>query len=453
MLYRLIPRTLAVLAAAALAACGGGGGGGSVPGGGGGGGTPTSSTATIAANKNAPATGVFATIQGGISAAVTVPATNSGSGTLTGTLTATPPTGVPVVSSTIRAPRSIGGTLTPIAYVSVSSPVALVFSLTPGVSITVPSGTSGYGYLGYYSASTGWTAVAGATTLVNGQYTFSPLDASYTISPGVTAVFAVFTSPTLVAVNPPGNNDGTNCAAYQQGTLEHRRAPRITASGAALIVPNQLYVTTRGSQRVAESVTGTARAVRSLPLGAENGLVHQAITLPAGADATRVAAQLRATAGVVDVQPVHRRFLTADSVANDTLLNNDDQWYLYKTNVDPGRGRSRTVPASRSPSSTPAWTRRTPTSCRSSTRRKASSVGSSPPPLKTRTATARTSRVSSPPRPTTGTVTRAPAGTCTCSPTRSSPTRPAPATARGPTRPTRRRRFATPSRTAPRSSA
>ncbi len=337
MLHRLIPRSLAVFAAAAvLAACGGGGGGGAVPGGGGGGGLPASSTISIAANSSAPASGSFATILGGFSATVTVPATTSGSGQITATLTTTPPSGVPAVQSAARRPKNIGGSLTPLAYFTVASAATLSFNLTPGASVTVPSGTSGYGYLGFYDPTNGWTAVAGATTLVSGQYVFSPLDSNYTIVPGTTGTFAVFTSPTLVAVNPPGNDDGTSCDAYQQGTAGHRRAPRVAVSAAASVVPNQLYVTTRSSQRTPDSVRSLTGAIRSLPLGGENGLVHQAITLPAGADATRVAAQLRATAGVVDVQPVHRRFLEGDSAANDTLLNNDDQWYLYITNVDPG---------------------------------------------------------------------------------------------------------------------
>ncbi len=341
MMKRLLPRTLAVLAAAVLAACGGGGGGGAVPGGGGGGGgggSLNSSSVVITASPSGPASGAFPNAVGGVTASVTVPATSSGSGQLTGTLTLSPPTGVPTVQSVTRRPQNIGGTLTPVAYITVASNTALKFDLTPGVTVTVPPSTTlsgAYGYLALFDPSTSsWTAVAGATTLVGGQYVFSPLDAAYTVTPGASATFAVFSSGSLVAVTPPGNTDPTTCLAYAETAAGFRRAPRPT--GASSVVPDRLYVTLHGGQRAAQSVGAAVRALRSVPLGAEGDLVHEAITLPPGSDAARATAQLRAAAGVVDVQPVHRRYISADAAANDPLLDNDNQWYLSITHVDPG---------------------------------------------------------------------------------------------------------------------
>ncbi len=47
----------------------------------------------------------------------------------------------------------------------------------------------------------------------------------------------------------------------------------------------------------------------------------------------------RGAAAQRDVSPCvdrHYRTLAADGVANDQYLDNVDQWYLYKTNVDRG---------------------------------------------------------------------------------------------------------------------
>jgi subtilisin family serine protease len=56
------------------------------------------------------------------------------------------------------------------------------------------------------------------------------------------------------------------------------------------------------------------------------------VTLPPGSDLNKAAVSLRATAGVVDVQPVHYRGLA--DLANDPLLDTVDQWYTYITGVD-----------------------------------------------------------------------------------------------------------------------
>jgi Subtilase family len=319
------------LAATLLAACGGGGGSSATPptqGSGGG-----SSTATLAVTSSGPVTGSFSSPVGGVTASVTMPATNGGSATLTATLTTTPPSGIPTVSDVKRRPATIGGTLTPIAYVTVSSSASVTFSFTPGVVVTPGAAVPAYGYLAAYDPTKGWIAAAGATTLVNSAFTFAPLNALYTIAPGTNYVLAVFASPALVAVTPPGNTDPVTCSAYAVQAGSTRRLPRSAAMQPATVA-DRLYVTRRADDRVASAVRGVA--LRTVSLGGENGLIHEAITIPAGTDAAKVAAQLRSTAGVVDVAPVHRRFLEGDGAANDPLLDNDHQWYLTITNVDPG---------------------------------------------------------------------------------------------------------------------
>jgi Subtilase family len=325
-----------VVAATLLSACGGGGGSSATPPtGGGGGGTAATSTKTLAVNANGPATASFDTITGGVGGSVTMPATTAGSATLTATLSATAPSGVPAVSDSARRPATIGGALTPIAYITVSSSASVTFKFTPGAVATTPVSVP-YGYLAAYDPTNGWVATGGATTKVGTSYTFAPLGASYTVAPGANYVLAVFGAATLVAVTPPGNTDPTlTCSAYAVQASGLGRLPQSPATQAA-VVSNRLYVTRHGDDRTASSVRSSVSALHTVALGGENGLVHEAITLPAGTDATTAASQLRTVSGVVDVAPVHRRFISADAAANDPLLDTTRQWYLSITNVDPG---------------------------------------------------------------------------------------------------------------------
>jgi hypothetical protein len=207
--------------------------------------------------------------------------------------------------------------------------------LTPGVVATPGGSVLTYGYLGVYDPTKGWIATAGATTLVGSSFTFAPIGASYTVAPGTNYVLAVFTSATLVAVTPPGNSDPVTCSAYAVQANGFGRLPRSSAAQAA-VVSNRLYVTRRADDRTASSMRSSVAALRSVSLGGENGVVHEAITLPPGADATTAAAQLRSVSGVTDVAPVHRRFISSDAAANDPLLDTSRQWYLTITKVDPG---------------------------------------------------------------------------------------------------------------------
>jgi hypothetical protein len=326
---RLLTTVSALLAAALLAACGGGGGGG--------GGTTTppvisGSTKSVAVNGSGPVTASFDTLASGITASVTLPATTGGSATLTATLTATPPSGLPAVSDALRRPKNVGGTLTPLAYISVSSNATVGFTESPGVVFTPSGSVPAYAYLAGYDSTTGWVAVAGATTLVNGTFTFSPIGSVYNVT-SAPSYLAVFATASLESVIPPGNTDPLTCSAYAVSAQGQRRAPRANAQLAA-VSPNRLCVTRQDDSRTTAAVRSAVNTERILALGGEHGLVHEGITLAPGTDIAKAAAQLRATSGVVSVDAVHRRYLAADSAANDPLLDTTDQWYLYTTNVE-----------------------------------------------------------------------------------------------------------------------
>lgn len=293
---------------------------------------PSSSTKNAGVSGSAPASAItFDAIGNGIGATFTLPATvdstgtqPGGSATMSATLATTPPNGVPALN--------ISGS-TPIAYVTVSASATIYFGKTPTVSLRPAGSVPAYGYLAMYS-SNNWVAAAGATTLVNNRYTMASTDVLFPIVPGTPMTFAVFGTSALVStLAPPGNADA--CFSVAEIVTGVGRLPkRVTRPASAYIVSNRLYVTRQADTRTASAVH--TLSTRTVSLGGSNGLIHEAITLPAGMDAKTATAQLRATAGVVDVQPIHRRFLSGDAEANDSWLDNDHEWYLYKTNVDTG---------------------------------------------------------------------------------------------------------------------
>lgn len=189
--------------ALSLAACGGGGGGGggALPtGGGGGGATPTptasptlppSSTQTAPLGSS-PTSFSLGKISSGASAQVTMPAI-SGSASATLTLMGAVPAGVPVpsvqrVHKMLRR-DSLGGTVTPIAYIEFSLSASATISQSPTLTLTFPAGTlSGYAYAALYDpaqASAGWNVLAGPMGPLGTSAT-SVTFAAGTISPPVT---------------------------------------------------------------------------------------------------------------------------------------------------------------------------------------------------------------------------------------------------------------------------
>lgn len=135
----------------------------------------------------------------------------------------------------------------------------------------------------------------------------------------------------------PASTGTTACLSVMSARTAAGR--RLAALGAQpSTVPNRLYVSYRPSAG-ARATQSTDRALgieRSLDLaGTDGGVSHRVVTLAPGVDASTAAAALRQTAGVTAVEPVHYRYIT-QAVANDPLLDNVDQWYLFKTNVDNG---------------------------------------------------------------------------------------------------------------------
>ena len=137
-------------------------------------------------------------------------------------------------------------------------------------------------------------------------------------------------NPVVVNTPTPSPTGTPTCSSVAQTAGTHR-APR--AAGG--VVPNRLVVSYRSAAlRSTEGIDRSVSAVSALQVGSHGGVVERALTLATGSDAAKAAATLRATAGVVDVQPVHYRSLASDSFADDPLLDNDDQWYTYITGVD-----------------------------------------------------------------------------------------------------------------------
>lgn len=336
MIHRLVGRPLLFSVALALAACGGGGGGGSIPGGGGGGGatpTPTpvpgGATQSFTASSANPTTVNFAALSNGTAATVIVPIANS-SGSGTATLSVTPPSGVPAVSSSARVTQSIGGAITPLAYVTVSANSSLTFGQTPAVTLTTPSTGSTYAYIALYANNT-WTAVAGPGTLVGGKYIINPTDDNYNIAAGSVVVFAVFGSASLISVNPPNSPVADTCPpSYKRAVNGHRLAQQ----GFSQVVSNRLYVSYTGGTN-SQTLARAVGAIRNIDLTPTKGVSHTVVTLAPGMNHDQAAATLRAQSGVVSVASIHTRSTLGDAAANDPGLNNDNQWYLYRTNADP----------------------------------------------------------------------------------------------------------------------
>jgi hypothetical protein len=142
-------------------------------------------------------------------------------------------------------------------------------------------------------------------------------------------------SPATPATPVPTATPSTDtCLSAARGNAASGRGAA-PAAVSSWIVPDRFYVTSRASaatrtaQRL-DRVTGVASVVE---LGAAGDVTNRVVSVEPGADPAVVAATLRSQPDVVDVAPVHRRRV-AD--ANDPRLNNVDQWYLYKTNTDPG---------------------------------------------------------------------------------------------------------------------
>jgi len=354
-----------------LAGCGGGGGGGSstlppgaaptpspaptaTP-------LPGSSTASIAVSAGSPASATFGPVTGGFSGTVTLPAA-SASSTLTATFlpgTSAPP-GSPAIQNLRRRPANIGAqNIQAIAFITVTPSVTVSFPKTPDFTFTAPFAVAQLGAFAYVAefdptqSAKGWTTIEGPAAASGNTLTFTGTLPALTLQAGNTYEFLLFSvasalptpspsaTPTATATATPSPaptatppvSQGTSCAAT--AAIARRPAARARSGD---VVPNRLFVTYRSSagSRGVQSAERSASVVRAVDLGTANGRSMRAVTLAPGIDARTATAALRADPSVADVQPVHYRGLRSDTVANDPLLNNVDQWYLYKTNVDPG---------------------------------------------------------------------------------------------------------------------
>jgi hypothetical protein len=274
----------------------------------------------------------FGTITGGVTATLQIPASAT-AGSATATLTVVPPSGTPAVSSSARRPKNVGGTIVPLAYFTITANSGLDFAQTPAIVLTA-STSSTYAYVAFYDPTLGWTAVAGPGTVVGGKYIINPTDETYQPAAGQTGVFAIFGSSSLISVDPPNSPISDNCSAssYRRGAVNGSRlAPRAVSH----VVPNRLYVSYRAGTST-QSLARSVGALGSVDLTPTNGISHTVITLAAGTNSAHAAATLRAQSGVVAVAPLHTRSILSDGAANDPLLNNHNQWYLYRTSTDPG---------------------------------------------------------------------------------------------------------------------
>jgi hypothetical protein len=199
-----------LFASALLCACGGGGGGGATPavvfsptptptvt-------TPPSSSASV---QTGPATTAsFATIAAGYGGSVVFPAAIAGGGTTNLVLAAS---NTVAVQASTRLPKAIGGSLDPLAYVTLTTTATVTFAAWPTFTFVLPAGISlppgAALYLGYDPGNTAgnWSTLAGPGTINASSVTFAPLTGPITFTSGTTYVFALFaTAQVLVAPTP-----------------------------------------------------------------------------------------------------------------------------------------------------------------------------------------------------------------------------------------------------------
>jgi subtilisin family serine protease len=263
---------------ALLCACGGGGGGGSAPSAAGvtvpqttptPSFTPTTSPAltTVGVTAGATATtATFGTIFNGFSGSVALPATTSGSGTANLTLDIANPNGGAGVSSSTRLPKSIGGTLTPLVYVSLASSVNLTFANWPTFTFVFPSGvTVAAGtniYLAYNpgDAAGNWSTLAGPVALTGSTVTLAPAPGPVTFLAGTTYAFALITTgQVLVTATPSPAPTSTPtlppvAGAFTCPTTGAASFARAPADGSAVEATRRTFRRT-GTARVASATT------------------------------------------------------------------------------------------------------------------------------------------------------------------------------------------------------
>ncbi len=276
---------LSAAAAALLASCGGGGGGTGTP-------PvvnatasalPVSSSATIAAGATSQ-TAVLATIAAGYGATLSLPGASAGAGSVALAFALTPPTGFATIQSSIRRPAAIGGTLTPVVYLSFTPSATISFAATPAFTFTLPAGaiSSGSYYVGLFDPTTaaGWVTLLGPDSASQNTVSFSAGQRSETFVAGATYVFALFaTSQALVPASPtpfPGGASEVASFASNMPAAAHSAAftfTPATGTGAVTVlaaVPHGCSASSACSITVSAPV-GTNESVQVLLFASTDG--------------------------------------------------------------------------------------------------------------------------------------------------------------------------------------
>ena len=147
-------------------------------------GPPASLMQTV--TLGAAQTFTFGQIASGASGSISFPATNFGQSPATISLQSTLPASVPAPSLIHRhassagghVPETLGGAVTPLAYVVVNPSKAVSFNATPGLTFSFPAGAlSGFAYLAFFdpvNPQLGWNFIGGAVPATGTSVTFAP---------------------------------------------------------------------------------------------------------------------------------------------------------------------------------------------------------------------------------------------------------------------------------------
>ncbi len=278
------------------------------------------------------------TTSDGIGATVSAAAPLSGNGWVEAWLSSAQPSIVP-------APTVIDGvtqttTIVPAAYVMLHDNTTLSLAQVPSFTFTfatAPTAPNGLELAIYDPANptNGWHVVTSSGVAAGSTVTVNPDGGAWTMSSGVQYGIMLF-QPTSYSIGGGGGGGtgggDTGCDSIQRGTRGQRR---MIGSGGRGVVPNRFVVTYKSGARAPRSASLSA-VTRTVDLRSRDGLTHQALTFRTAADAKRQMASLKTDANVATVSAVHFRRASSDALANDTLLDNVDQWYMYRTNVDAG---------------------------------------------------------------------------------------------------------------------
>ena len=197
------------LAAIVVAGCGGGSGSTHL--------TPPTSSPSPSASISPGPTPQSVTLSGaGYQLQFTLPGIFAGGGSLTATLQASPPSGVPVPAlksrSIARTPDKVGSTVTSLVYLVVQASGTVQFTSVPSFVFTLPSSTSipsgSPSYVAFYdptqqTANSGWIGVLGPGVISGQTDTFAGVNSGVTLVGGNTYVYAlVYTSQAVPTATP-----------------------------------------------------------------------------------------------------------------------------------------------------------------------------------------------------------------------------------------------------------